>query len=138
MWDQCTYHCVKICTTTNIVCCHLVAMLLSATWNLHSMLDISVVRGRLAYCVLVQSSLCRCHAVVVIPCQWLSSHVIDPLSSCVSARCVRMNVGWGVLTRTTQPRQTMNLCCCSLFGCHIADSDMAPGFCIEEMIGRGR
>jgi len=85
------------------------------------------------------SLLCSCPVLIVsLSCRWLSSHVIDPLSSCVSARCVRMNVGWGVLTRTTQPRQTMNLCCCSLFGCHIADSDMAPGFCIEEMIGRGR
>jgi len=28
-------------------------------------------------------------------------------------------------------------CRCSSFGCHVTVSDMAPGFCVKEMMGRG-
>jgi len=59
-----------------------------------------------------------------------------PSPSCVSARWVEMNMGWG--TDHGILKYTMTASHCSLFGCHVAVGDMDPGFCIREVNNEGR
>jgi len=51
------------------------------------------------------------------------------VASCLSMSCPELH---------TRRRQTMTESHRSLFGCHVADSDVAPGFRIEQMIAGGR
>ena len=58
-----------------------------------------------------------------------------PSPSCVSARWVGKNVGWGTDRGLLNYTTTMNDERCSSFGCHIAVGDVAPGLRIRQVSG---
>jgi len=57
----------------------------------------------------------------VFVCWWLLVVILDGRSHF-----------WAVSMTTND-----NQCHCLLFGCHVAVGNVAPGFCVKKMIGRG-
>ena len=70
---------------------------------------------------------------------WAYHVLVTLLLSCVSMKSVGTNIGQGVLTVVsyiTQWRPVTNVGRRSSFCCHVAVSDMAPGFRVRGMSGR--
>ena len=70
---------------------------------------------------------------------WAYRVLVTLLLSCVLMKSVGTNMEQGVLTMVsyiTQWWPVMNVSRHSSFGCHVADSDVAPGFHVRGMSGR--
>ena len=80
---------------------------------------------------------CWCHIIVLHHFHVLSLHV--SLLSCVPHHChVSSPCCCPVLLPLLcPPCDVLVQCCHSSFGCHVTVSNVAPGFCVEDMIGRG-
>jgi len=61
-----------------------------------------------------------------------------PSPSCVSARWVEMNMGWGTDHGILKYTMMTNNDCQLSFSCHVAVGDVAPGFRIREVNNGGR
>ena len=120
--------------TSAVLDCHLVATSPTVMWHLDAVLKQSVVgAGELAHLgsllsVPVHVCMLSCphhRVIVIIP---LVGHVVVPSLSCVSARWVGTNVGWGYLLWHPKVRCHHS----SVVVCHITYGDMAPGFLCKK------
>ena len=80
---------------------------------------------------------CWCHIIILHHFHVLSLHV--SLLSCVPHHCHVSSPCccpvW--LSLLCPPCDMLVPCCHSSFGCHVTVGNVAPGFCVEDMIGRG-